>query len=120
MPTTLKRRLSKVDAMETSTSENNDTAAVDAMTEKIFSNMRLRRILKENHGQDITELAFCFDKNTTDTYKPVDPEDLFQIHEELGVEDVDASNVLGTVGGAQVMGFRHNSSVDQLIDFSLT
>ncbi|SAM05553.1 hypothetical protein [Absidia glauca] len=102
MPTTLKRRLSKVDAMETSTSENIDTAAVDATTEKIFSNMRLRRILKENHGQDITELAFCFDKNTTDTYKPVDPEDLFQIHEELGVEDVDASNVLGTVGGAQI------------------
>lgn len=116
MPTTLKRRLSKVDAKESSAAENMDTAAVDAMTEKIFSNMRLKRILKENHGHDITELAFCFDENTTDTYKPVDSEDLFQIHEELGVESVDASNVLGTVGGAQVKGC-HHKFVDKLIAF---
>lgn len=55
-------------------------------TENIFSNMRLRRIVKENHGQDISQLSFFFNDNTR----------------KRSARRIDTSNVLTSVGGCEV------------------
>ncbi|KAI8335858.1 WD40-repeat-containing domain protein [Chlamydoabsidia padenii] len=78
--------------------------------------MRLKRILKENHERDINEIAFCFNKTTTSIIKPLDTteeddeeenfeeeeEEEFDIFDKLNIDQVDASNILGTLGGAQI------------------
>ncbi|KAJ3299411.1 hypothetical protein HK104_009013 [Borealophlyctis nickersoniae] len=63
--------------------ERNDAASKEISQEDIFRSLRLRRIVRENHGADINQCAF-FVRPATD-------------HEE----EIDASNILATVGGAQ-------------------
>ncbi|KAI8335574.1 WD40-repeat-containing domain protein [Chlamydoabsidia padenii] len=68
--------------------------------EKVFGNLRLKRILKENHGQDINQLSFFFNNKEVDLIK----------HRS----QYDASNMLGTVGGAQVSIYDNEHMGDNL------
>lgn len=55
-------------------------------TDNIFCNMRLRRIVKENHGHDICQLSLFFKGNDS----------------KRSAQRIDTSNVLASVGGCQV------------------
>ncbi|GAN05757.1 WD domain, G-beta repeat-containing protein, partial [Mucor ambiguus] len=67
-------------------------------TENIFSSMRLRRIVKENHGHDIPQLSFFFNDN--DSKKSAQP--------------IDTSNVLASVGGCQLSVYDNEHCGDHL------
>ncbi|RUS19099.1 WD40-repeat-containing domain protein, partial [Endogone sp. FLAS-F59071] len=69
--------------------------------ERIFANMRLRRILKENHGRDVNQLAFHF--NIAHYHAPVGINHIKRFDKRGSVQrdENDTSNVLATVGGAQ-------------------
>lgn len=72
-----KKRKSSSQGLHEPTSKRIDTGLRNA-----FDNMRLKRIVKENHGHDITQLAFFFNSKNEDV--------------------IDTSNVLGSVGGCEV------------------
>lgn len=83
-----------------------------AEQERIFANMRLRRILKENHGRDVNQLSFHF--NLAHYHAPVGINHIKRFDKRGSVQrdENDTSNVLATVGGAQVrselrLGERH-------------
>ncbi|CAO3616655.1 unnamed protein product [Cunninghamella blakesleeana] len=82
--------------------------------EMIFKNLRLRRILKENHGENITQLAFFFnDKNFT---APVGV-DVHKTYDKKGIvqrDETDTSNVLATAGGPQVNVYDNEHCGDHL------
>ncbi|CAG8510513.1 2408_t:CDS:2 [Ambispora leptoticha] len=100
----------------TSTTETNDayakTKATYAATElaslvpqhheeKIFKNFRLRRIVKENHGHDINQLAFFFNLNNYGTPIGSEYRKDYNKHGHV-VRDVgDTSNILSSVGDVQ-------------------
>ncbi|KAL7331553.1 hypothetical protein PS15p_203730 [Mucor circinelloides] len=67
-------------------------------TENIFSNMRLRRIVKENHGQDISQLSFFFNDNTR----------------KRSARRIDTSNVLTSVGGCELSVYDNEHCGDHL------
>lgn len=96
----VKRRLS--DAANVTPNKTIKTEDKEQRLEQVFENMRLRRIVKENHGGDINQLAFFFNnKNFTapfglDQIKTFDKRGSVQRH------STDTSNVLATVGGCEV------------------
>ncbi|ORX89811.1 WD40 repeat-like protein [Basidiobolus meristosporus CBS 931.73] len=63
--------------------------------ENIFKNLRLRRIVKENHGQDINQIMFHFTPLGANLTKTLDKCGLAERDES------DTSNILATVGGSQ-------------------
>ncbi|KAG9303054.1 hypothetical protein G9A89_022143 [Geosiphon pyriformis] len=69
--------------------------------ETFFKNFRLRRIVKENHGHDINELAFFFNPRHFDA--PVGPEYLKKFNKQGHIvrQVEDTSNILATVGDIQ-------------------
>lgn len=96
----VKRRLS--DTTNVLPNKTLKTEDKEQRLEQVFENMRLRRIVKENHGGDINQLAFFFNnKNFTapfglDQVKTFDKRGAVQRH------STDTSNVLATVGGCEV------------------
>lgn len=71
--------------------------------ERVFSNMRLRRIVKENHGSDINQLAFFFNNKNFSAPHGIDQSKTFDKRGAVQRDQSDTSNVLVTVGGAQVL-----------------
>ncbi|KAK4510503.1 rRNA accumulation- protein [Mucor velutinosus] len=65
--------------------------------DNIFSNMRLRRIVKENHGHDISQLSFFNDHLSKKSAK-----------------QIDTSNVLASVGGCQLSVYDNEHCGDHL------
>ncbi|KAL1920946.1 uncharacterized protein VTP21DRAFT_11581 [Calcarisporiella thermophila] len=74
------------------------TSERDEMQENIFKNFRLRRVIRENHGQDTTRAVFFFDADH------IGPHQDFEHDSRLALEKnpQDTCNIVATVGGAQV------------------
>ncbi|ORZ13169.1 WD40-repeat-containing domain protein [Absidia repens] len=85
--------------METSTTEQ---LTREELQEKVFNNLRLKRIVKENHGYDITQLAFFFNNKNFNRPVGLDISKTFDKRGSVQRPQDDTSNVLGTVGGAQI------------------
>lgn len=100
----VKRRLS-IDASEDS--NHNKAAKTDELSreerqERVFANMRLRRIIKENHASTIHQLAFFFNNKNFSGPVGIDMQKTFDKRGSVQREQTDTSNVLASVGGCQV------------------
>ncbi|KAF9974875.1 hypothetical protein BGZ73_001650 [Actinomortierella ambigua] len=69
--------------------------------EAVFRNMRLRRIVKENHGGEINQLAFFLDPGHNKAPFGLDQVKEFDKRGSVKRDPMDTSNVLGTTGGPQ-------------------
>ncbi|ORX95229.1 WD40 repeat-like protein [Basidiobolus meristosporus CBS 931.73] len=73
----------------------------DQQQEKIFKNLRLRRIVKENHGREINQVSFHLNaKNYTAPFG-VDLNKTFDKRGAVERDDGDSSNILASVGDTQ-------------------
>ncbi|KAI7872050.1 WD40-repeat-containing domain protein [Spinellus fusiger] len=126
----LKRRLS--DSIPNSNSNNNNNKAVkleltkdspeeiitdtsrDEKQELIFANMRLRRIVKENHGSDIHQLSFFFNNKNFTAPVGIDHNKTFDKRGAVQRDQTDTSNVLATVGGCQLNVYDNEHCGDHL------
>ncbi|KAI8599025.1 WD40-repeat-containing domain protein [Dissophora ornata] len=79
------------------------SASVDAIEqlERIFKNLRLRRIVKENHSSEINQLAFCLNQRHNRTPFGLDQVKVFEKRGAVKRDPMDNSNILGTTGGPQ-------------------
>ncbi|KAI9300683.1 WD40-repeat-containing domain protein [Cunninghamella echinulata] len=112
MLTTRKRRYSdtlpgltsekEIELKKKDSNENLTTEQREEKQEKIFKNLRLRRIVKENHGENITQLAFFFNNKNFTGPVGIDVHKTFDKKGSVQREESDTSNVLATVGGCQV------------------
>ncbi|KAF9149390.1 hypothetical protein BG015_008818 [Linnemannia schmuckeri] len=69
--------------------------------EAIFKNLRLRRIVKENHSSEINQMAFCLDQRHNKTPFGLDHVKVFEQRGAVKRDPWDNSNILGTTGGPQ-------------------
>ncbi|KAG0197657.1 hypothetical protein BGX28_008849 [Mortierella sp. GBA30] len=69
--------------------------------EAIFKNLRLRRIVKENHSSEVNQLAFCLNPRHNKTPFGLDQVKEFEKRGAVKRDPSDNSNVLGTTGGPQ-------------------
>jgi hypothetical protein len=112
MTNTLKRQITDTDFMDSTSKpwkgKGKSVAALGTtrprtsyhdQQEKVFGNFRLKRILRENHGYDINQLSLFFKHDNLD--RPQRP-DLKSKHGAIR-EQNDTSNILASVGGAQVI-----------------
>ena len=102
-----KRRLSdttelfKESSNKTQKTEDNNLSREERL-EQVFENMRLRRIVKENHGGDINQLAFFFNNKNFSAPFGIDKVKTFDKRGAVQRHSTDTSNVLATVGGCEV------------------
>ncbi|KAG9066430.1 hypothetical protein KI688_001656 [Linnemannia hyalina] len=87
----------------TTTAEETTTSIVNKseQLEAIFKNMRLRRIVKENHSSEINQMAFCLDQRHNKTPFGLDHVKVFEQRGSVKRDPWDNSNILGTTGGPQ-------------------
>jgi hypothetical protein len=117
MPSNLKRRSSESSSSnmdnasdfsqpstpkQIKTEHDSQELSKEERQERVFSNMRLRRIVKENHGSDINQLAFFFNNKNFSAPYGIDQSKTFDKRGAVQRDQSDTSNVLVTVGGAQV------------------
>lgn len=69
-----------------------------------FRNFRLRRIVKENHGHDINQLAFFFNLNNYEAPVGAQYKKKFNKLGHVERDRRDTSNILSSVGDFQVYG----------------
>ena len=107
--TAIKRRLSEVN--ENEEHQGNKMAKIDdskeelsrnERQERVYKNMRLRRIIKENHGTDVNQLGFFFNNKNFSAPVGIDVRKTFDKRGSVQREQTDTSNVLATIGGCQV------------------
>lgn len=105
--TAVKRRLS--DASDQTDNKMLKTEPVEEQEptreerqQKIFSRMHLRRIIKENHGSDIHQLAFFFNNKNFSAPVGLDVNKTFDKRGSVQRQQTDTSNVFASVGGCQV------------------
>lgn len=120
----VKRRLS---TDESEGSSNNKVAKTDELSreqrqERVFANMRLRRIIKENHASTIHQLAFFFNNKNFSGPVGIDLQKTFDKRGSVQRDQTDTSNVLASVGGCQVHTHAHTISYGEqwmtpMIDF---
>ena len=96
--------MSKKNMITNADLDNNDDKSLNhnLTGDQMFHNFRLRRIVKENHGQNINQISFFF--NLKNYEAPIGP-DYIKKYNKYGhiVRDVnDTSNILATVADAQV------------------
>ncbi|KAI8387479.1 WD40-repeat-containing domain protein [Blakeslea trispora] len=115
MTSPMKRRLS-TEAMELDKSNKQlkTEDKRDARLEDMFRNMRLRRIVKENHGCDINQLAFFFNSKNFKAPVSLDHHKTFDKRGAVQRDSTDTSNVLGTVGGCQLSVYDNEHCGDHL------
>lgn len=97
---TAKRRLS--DAATDQSNKVIKSEDKEQRLEQVFENMRLRRIVKENHGCDINQLAFFFNNKNFSAPFGLDQVKTFDKRGAVQRHSTDTSNVLATVGGCEV------------------
>ncbi|CDS08154.1 hypothetical protein LRAMOSA02102 [Lichtheimia ramosa] len=112
----VKRRLS-IDASEDS--NHNKAAKTDELSreerqERVFANMRLRRIIKENHASTIHQLAFFFNNKNFSGPVGIDMQKTFDKRGSVQREQTDTSNVLASVGGCQMSVYDNEHCGDHL------
>ncbi|GJJ78079.1 polycomb protein EED [Entomortierella parvispora] len=69
--------------------------------EAIFKNQRLCRIVKENHGSEINQMAFCLNQRHNKTSFGLEHVKAFEKRGAVKRDAMDNSNILGTTGGPQ-------------------
>lgn len=84
------------------TSSEQTTLSRDQRQEHVFGNMRLRRIVKENHGRDINQLAFFFNNKNFNAPSGLDLNKTFDKRGAVQRNSTDTSNILATIGGCEV------------------
>ncbi|KAG2186323.1 hypothetical protein INT43_002761 [Umbelopsis isabellina] len=129
MPSNLKRRSSESSSsnMENAsdfsqpstpkqikTEHDSQELSKEERQERVFSNMRLRRIVKENHGSDINQLAFFFNNKNFSAPYGIDQSKTFDKRGAVQRDQSDTSNVLVTVGGAQINVYDNEHCGDHL------
>ncbi|KAF9586628.1 hypothetical protein BGW38_000690 [Lunasporangiospora selenospora] len=86
---------------------NHDTSGNDnslnriEQLEAIFKNLRLRRIVKENHASEVNQIAFCLDPQHNNTLFGLDFVKSYDRRGAVLRDPGDNSNILGTTGGPQ-------------------
>ncbi|KAI9486335.1 MAG: WD40-repeat-containing domain protein [Benjaminiella poitrasii] len=76
--------------------------------------MRLRRIVKENHGSDINQLSFFFNnKNFTAPFS-LEHNKTFDKRGAVQRDNTDTSNILATVGGCELSVYDNEHCGDHL------
>ncbi|KAI7827957.1 WD40-repeat-containing domain protein [Gamsiella multidivaricata] len=81
--------------------EASECASQSEQLEWIFKNLRLRRIVKENHSSEINQLAFCLNQKHNKTPFGLDHVKVYEKRGAVKRDPMDNSNVLGTTGGPQ-------------------
>ncbi|KAI9494347.1 WD40-repeat-containing domain protein [Zychaea mexicana] len=76
--------------------------------------MRLRRIIKENHGTDVNQLAFFFNNKNFSAPVGIDVTKTFDKRGSVQREQTDTSNVLATIGGCQLNVYDNEHCGDHL------
>jgi hypothetical protein len=100
---TIKRRLSDAtNTQQTNKTPKTENKSREQRLEQVFENMRLRRIVKENHGGDINQLAFFFNNKNFSAPFGIDQVKTFDKRGAVQRHRTDTSNVLATVGGCEV------------------
>ncbi|CEJ01111.1 hypothetical protein RMCBS344292_15148 [Rhizopus microsporus] len=82
----------------TANKENEQNEPRDKRQEHVFGNMRLRRIVKENHGQDINQIAFFFNNKNFSAPSGLDLNKTFDKRGAVQRNSTDTT----TVGGCEV------------------
>ncbi|KAG0345069.1 hypothetical protein BG004_003999 [Podila humilis] len=81
--------------------EEQKTTSQTEQLEAIFRNLRLRRIVKENHSSEINQLAFCINNRHNPAPYGLDQVKTFEKRGSVKRDPDDNSNILGTTGGPQ-------------------
>ncbi|KAG0013865.1 hypothetical protein BGZ80_010793 [Entomortierella chlamydospora] len=88
-------------ALESNTTSGDVSESQSEQLERIFKNLRLRRIVKENHSSEINQLAFCLNQRHNRTPFGLDQVKVFEKRGAVKRDPMDNSNILGTTGGPQ-------------------
>jgi hypothetical protein len=99
----------------TNGSESGVSATKTEQLEQIFKNMRLRRIVKENHSSEINQVTFCLNPKHNKTSFGLDHVKVFEKRGAVKRDPMDNSNILGTTGGPQVLEGRVGGKQEILI-----
>ncbi|KAG0163007.1 hypothetical protein DFQ30_000888 [Apophysomyces sp. BC1015] len=86
----------------------------DQRQERVFANMRLRRIVKENHACDISQLSFFFNSKNFSAPVGIDLNKTFDKRGAVQRDQTDTSNVLATAGGCQINVYDNEHCGDHL------
>lgn len=97
-----------VSSTTASGSEASVSTARSEQLERIFRNMRLRRIVKENHSSEINQVVFCLNPKHNKTPFGLDHVKVFEKRGSVKRDPMDNSNILGTTGGPQVRCLHHD------------
>ncbi|KAI7865053.1 WD40-repeat-containing domain protein [Mucor mucedo] len=108
----VKRRLS--DTTNVQPNKTIKTEDKEHRLEHVFENMRLRRIVKENHGGDINQLAFFFNNKNFNAPFGLDQVKTFDKRGAVQRESTDTSNILATVGGCELSIYDNEHCGDHL------
>ncbi|KAI8084345.1 WD40-repeat-containing domain protein, partial [Gilbertella persicaria] len=76
--------------------------------------MRLRRIVKENHGYNISQLGFFFNNKHSEAPGSLEHHKAFDKRGVVQRDSADTSNVLGTVGGCELSVYDNEHCGDHL------
>ncbi|KAI1302823.1 hypothetical protein EDD11_005493 [Mortierella claussenii] len=82
--------------------------------ERIFKNLRLRRIVKENHSNEINQLAFCLNQRHNNTPFGLHHVKVIEKRGAIRKDPMDNSNILGTTGGPQANVYDNEHCGDHL------
>ncbi|KAG1161365.1 hypothetical protein G6F37_003155 [Rhizopus arrhizus] len=96
------------------TSSEQTTLSRDQRQEHVFGNMRLRRIVKENHGRDINQLAFFFNNKNFNAPSGLDLNKTFDKRGAVQRNSTDTSNILATIGGCELSVYDNEHCGDHL------
>ncbi|KAF9346889.1 hypothetical protein BGX26_001608 [Mortierella sp. AD094] len=88
-------------ALESNTTSGDVSESQSEQLERIFKNLRLRRIVKENHSSEINQMAFCLNQRHNRTPFGLDQVKVFEKRGAVKRDPMDNSNILGTTGGPQ-------------------
>ncbi|KAF9997369.1 hypothetical protein BGZ65_007054 [Modicella reniformis] len=94
--------------------ESNVSTYKSDQLERIFKNLRLRRIVKENHSSEINQMAFCLNPQYNKTPFGLDHVKVFEMRGAVKRDPMDNSNVLGTTGGPQANVYDNEHCGDHL------
>ncbi|KAG0741358.1 hypothetical protein G6F57_009351 [Rhizopus arrhizus] len=95
-------------------SSEQTTLSRDQRQEHVFGNMRLRRIVKENHGRDINQLAFFFNNKNFNAPSGLDLNKTFDKRGAVQRNSTDTSNILATIGGCELSVYDNEHCGDHL------
>ncbi|KAK9711505.1 hypothetical protein K7432_007803 [Basidiobolus ranarum] len=91
----------ELEEMPVQTEVVSEVLTKDQQQEKIFKNLRLRRIVKENHGREINQISFHLNEKNYTAPFGIDLNKTFDKRGAVERDDGDTSNILASVGDTQ-------------------